>query len=184
MRPQPTAYTKAEGGMWLPWKRRASNLVHAIRFSDGSELDCINGWRPHTTPEEGGPTTWPNILNLWDQETKTTHQLHGKQTAVDYALKRLSAAPLPGPTAPTSTPSGAPSSASDTPTASTSSAPPAVILSEALSRLLHLPPWCKWSLSVDFERSNTTSFKMTSVPAAPSPQPNPETSSPEQHLAR
>ena len=55
MRPRATHITTCEGGDWLPfdtynhfhWK-----YVHSIRFSDGSEWDCINGWRQDTLPKD------------------------------------------------------------------------------------------------------------------------------------
>jgi hypothetical protein len=162
MRPNPIAYTTEEGGHWRSWLRpNPTNTIHALRFSDGSEFDAVNGWREDTIPPED---QWPQTtLERWRRELEY-------YVTPGTAERIISDAGLPGPTAPTSTPSSAPSSESATPTAGSSSVPPAVILSEALSRLLSLPPWCKWSLSVDYERSNTTSFKMTSAPARPCPQ--------------
>jgi hypothetical protein len=67
---RPTAYTTVEGGKWYPWSlegitesQLASALalynvvnvrlkagtirvsVHTLKFLDGREWDCINGWR-------------------------------------------------------------------------------------------------------------------------------------------
>lgn len=43
------AITQVEGGDWIPFKRlkyvHPHNLVHAIKFRDGSIWDVTNGWR-------------------------------------------------------------------------------------------------------------------------------------------
>jgi hypothetical protein len=45
-RPKPTHYTVKEGGPWLSWiEINKGNVLHSVRFEDGSEFDVINGWR-------------------------------------------------------------------------------------------------------------------------------------------
>ena len=49
-RPEPVAYNNIEGGNWIPWSniQTSTSVIHAIRFSDGSVLDVVNGWRKNT----------------------------------------------------------------------------------------------------------------------------------------
>ena len=44
-KPATVAIAEREGGQWLPFPHRTVQRVHAIRFSDGSVWDAINGWR-------------------------------------------------------------------------------------------------------------------------------------------
>lgn len=54
-KPKPTHFTTHEGGPWHGWYERnvlatrlhghLSNYFHAIKFSDGSIFDMVNGWR-------------------------------------------------------------------------------------------------------------------------------------------
>jgi len=37
--------TLAEGQDWLPFEPNKYHWVHAIKFSDGSVWDSLNGWR-------------------------------------------------------------------------------------------------------------------------------------------
>jgi hypothetical protein len=50
-KPKATHVTALEGSQWIPWatwQRYVSTdllTIHSIRFEDGSEWDCVNGWR-------------------------------------------------------------------------------------------------------------------------------------------
>lgn len=52
-KPAPTHYLPAEGGCWQEWTSvfvDRPRAVHAIKFSDGSIFDVVQGWRnfnPH-----------------------------------------------------------------------------------------------------------------------------------------
>lgn len=50
-RPEPVAYVIKEGDGWLEWVNWPTNkskTAHAIKFSDGSIFDMVNGWRKNT----------------------------------------------------------------------------------------------------------------------------------------
>lgn len=55
-KPKPTHYTTQEGGHWIAWlecygaRYPNSPVAHAIKFSDGSIFDMVNGWRPNEPP--------------------------------------------------------------------------------------------------------------------------------------
>lgn len=42
--PKPTHFTRYEGGPWIEWGKPVV-AVHSVKFADGSEFDCVNGWR-------------------------------------------------------------------------------------------------------------------------------------------
>lgn len=57
---EPIEFLLIEGGFWIPWNERMNDLfhrvgggtvartgplLHAIKFSDGSIFDYVNGWR-------------------------------------------------------------------------------------------------------------------------------------------
>jgi hypothetical protein len=47
-RPEPISYSPKEGTGWIPWGKTYDirpRELHAIRFSDGSIFDMVNGWR-------------------------------------------------------------------------------------------------------------------------------------------
>lgn len=44
-KPHPVLYTTSEGGDWELWAIRNHSVAHAIKFSDGSIFDMVNGWR-------------------------------------------------------------------------------------------------------------------------------------------
>jgi hypothetical protein len=48
MKPIITHVLETEGGTWMKWPPNHTVLstVYAIRFADGSEWDCLQGWRP------------------------------------------------------------------------------------------------------------------------------------------
>ena len=43
--PIAVAVLAKEGREWIPFDSFEGKLVHAIRFSDGSIWDAVNGWR-------------------------------------------------------------------------------------------------------------------------------------------
>jgi hypothetical protein len=51
-RPEPIEFTTREGGSWMNWDMGhvpgalPPPVIHAVKFSDGSIFDTVNGWRP------------------------------------------------------------------------------------------------------------------------------------------
>lgn len=49
---EPVAFTTEESGMWRDWKEAHADGIplpkgmYAIKFSDGTVFDLVNGWRP------------------------------------------------------------------------------------------------------------------------------------------
>lgn len=75
--PQPTHYTAHEGGVWIEfkyWKPGGMghhpppnhNLMHSIKFSDGSIFDTVNGWRPRRVEEEKDPPVDMKVFELFE----------------------------------------------------------------------------------------------------------------------
>lgn len=49
-KPEPVAFTDRESGDWLGFRspEPSRQLVHSVRFADGSVFDAVNGWRKST----------------------------------------------------------------------------------------------------------------------------------------
>lgn len=162
MRPLATAYMLDEGSDWqgIYAGHARPSTVHAIRFSDGSEWDTINGWRKDTIPQKEDPTVWDKYgvkrTLSYERLRREFSSMNEREWALQLSKMTLSFDETrPGSTPPTSAPSHR-LFESDMPTAGGLFEDAAAKLLEALDQMSKSFSSSGLSLTMDLGRLNCT----------------------------